>query len=110
MTVLPPALHPLFWDCDPTRIDLVRHERYIVERLMTFTTPEAYRWLLASVSRERLRAVLASSRRVGGRDRTFWEWILADGAASKTRVGSSPPSQGSTVTVLNPRENDDAAS
>lgn len=74
---LPRDLWPLFWDCDPEQLELVRHATFIIERLMVYTTPAAYQWLLDTYPRQRLQEVVAGSRRLGGRDRNFWRLILA---------------------------------
>ncbi|MCP9469921.1 MAG: hypothetical protein NNA31_07975 [Nitrospira sp.] len=77
MSALPESLRGLFWDIDLETIDPVLHARFIAERLMEKTTPEAFRWLLSRYSREELLAVVEASRRLPLRDRNFWRLYLA---------------------------------
>jgi hypothetical protein len=75
-THLPDNLRPLLWDCDLAQLDLRQHATFVIERLMVYTTPAAYRWLLEAWPREQLLEVALHSRRLGGRDRAFWTAIL----------------------------------
>lgn len=77
MSALPESLRGLFWDADFDRLDPVRHARFIAERLLEKTTPEAFYWLLSHYTREELRAVVQASRRLPPRDRKFWRLYLA---------------------------------
>src|SRR5262245_1443993 len=43
--VTPEALHWLFWDVDPSAIDLVRHRDYVLERVMVRGDWQAICWL-----------------------------------------------------------------
>ncbi len=76
MSALPQSLRWLFWDTDFDRLDPVLHARFIAERLMEKTTPEALRWLLAHYSASQLLQVALMSRRLPPRDRNFWRLYL----------------------------------
>ena len=39
----------LFWDIDRKKIDLSKHKRFIIERILKFGKPEDIRWLRNSV-------------------------------------------------------------
>jgi len=62
----------LFWDTDFERLDAIAHARFIAERLMEKTTPEALHWLLSNYEREELLRIACESRRLPARDRNFW--------------------------------------
>ncbi len=75
-TRLPEGLRAVFWDTDFDTLDPVVHARFITERLMEKTTPEALRWLLANHDAQELLAIAAASRRIPPRDRNFWRLYL----------------------------------
>jgi hypothetical protein len=71
--VIPAELAWLFWDVDPTTIDLDRHRDYVIERVMTRGNWLAMRWLIEHVDKVRLAEFLRSrGNRLSPRDRAFW--------------------------------------
>lgn len=76
MSVMPESLRGLFWDTDFDRLDPARHGRFVAERLMEKTTPEAFRWLVEHCREDELLALATSSRRISGRSRDFWKAYL----------------------------------
>jgi len=73
---LPENLRGCFWDTDFDRLDPATHARFIVERLMEKTTPEALQWLLVHFRTEELLEIADTSRRLPARDRNFWRLYL----------------------------------
>ena len=65
-------IRPLFWDVDVDRIDLVRHDDFVISRILEWTTPAALDWLEAHYGAARILEVNRSSRRVSERSRNFW--------------------------------------
>jgi hypothetical protein len=76
--VIPTELAWLFWDIDPTTLDLERHRDYVLERIMTRGDWLAMCWLIDHVDKPVLAEFL--SRRgdqLTPRDRAFWS-LIAD--------------------------------
>lgn len=72
---LPLFLCQYFWDVDPTKIDLIKHETYVVERIMTWGNEEAFRWLLTMFGERAVRDVLQTSRTVDKKTATFFAYL-----------------------------------
>ncbi|HAZ60617.1 MAG TPA: hypothetical protein DCY89_03475 [Gammaproteobacteria bacterium] len=73
---LPEGLRGQFWDTDFDRLDPALHARFVTERLMAMTTPEALRWLIANYTAAELLVICDTSRRLTSRDRNFWRLYL----------------------------------
>ncbi len=69
MESFPPAL---FWDVDLATIDLKRHSRFVIERVLQFGRPEDIRWLLATYATAEIEATVRASRRLDRRTGSFW--------------------------------------
>lgn len=68
---VPQDLRWLFWDTDPSTLDLERHRKYVIERVLEFGNDAAYRWLLATFSQEDIVAVVKTSSRISRRTATM---------------------------------------
>jgi len=69
---LPPQADILFWDVDLTHIDLHKHRRFIITRLLTMGRPEHVRWVLRSYSRQEIIQAIKSSRNMDPKTANFW--------------------------------------
>jgi hypothetical protein len=88
--MVPAELAWLFWDVDPTTIDLHRHREYVIERVMTRGNWLAMRWLIDQVTDEDLAAFLHKrGHRLTPRDRAFWS-LVAGVPYSATPGGGRP--------------------
>lgn len=67
----------LFWDVDPDTIDLDKHARYVIERVLDFGTDEEVRWMFRQYPREKIAGVLKLPRStVMPKSRALWELVL----------------------------------
>jgi hypothetical protein len=88
--VIPHELAWLFWDVDPTTIDLELHRDYVVERIMTRGDWLAMRWLVAHVEKPDLAEFLQRrGARLTPRDRAFWS-LITDTPLATTPGGGRP--------------------
>ena len=71
-TKLPSSLKRYFWDIDFDMLDAEKKYRFIATRIFESGDVEAVRWLVAHVSRERLRAVISESRGLSPKSAHFW--------------------------------------
>ncbi len=88
--VIPDALHWLFWDVDPTTIELAARADYVLERVMARGDWAAMRWLLRTYDRE-ARADFLTRRgdRLAARERAFW--CLVSGVPNAASAGGARP-------------------
>ncbi|HET7500876.1 MAG TPA: hypothetical protein VFK02_07740 [Kofleriaceae bacterium] len=76
--MIPGELTWLFWDVDPTQVDLERHRDFVFERIMTRGDWFAMRWLIAHAPKPELAEFLREhGDRLTPRDRAFW-CLIAD--------------------------------
>jgi hypothetical protein len=88
--VIPAELAWLFWDVDPTTIDLALHRDYVIERVMSRGDWFAMRWLVANVEPAELAAFLRQhGHRLSPRDRAFW-CLIAEVPWRATPGGGRP--------------------
>lgn len=74
--VIPEKFHRFFWDTDPRKIDLRRHKKYVIERILELGNLSAFQWLQLVYPGHLIRRVNEESRSVSKRSRNFWRiWI-----------------------------------
>lgn len=67
----------LFWDVDPNTIDIEKHARYVIERVLDFGTDEEVRWMFKQYPRSKIVDALNQTRStVLPKSRALWELIL----------------------------------
>jgi len=66
----------LFWDVDPDTIDLDKHARYVIERVLDFGNDEEVRWMWNLYSRRQIREVLEDSRVLQPQTRALWNEVI----------------------------------
>ena len=66
----------LFWDTDPKKIDLKKHARYIIERVMDFGRDSEVRWMWNLYEKSMLRDVVSKSRSLRPSTKALWKLIL----------------------------------
>lgn len=65
--------HPvarLFWEMDPDQLDLARHRRAIIRRVLNYGTLADWRWLEQNYGRAGVRAEAVGRGRNGVRERS----------------------------------------
>jgi hypothetical protein len=73
---LPAAVASLFWDVDPSSVDLEAHRDYVIERVMTRGGWEAMKWLRRTYDRDQLGAfLLRKGSRLPPRELAYWSLI-----------------------------------
>jgi len=66
----------LFWDVDPETIDLEKHARYVIERVLDFGTDEEARWVYHRYPHRRIREVIDNPRMLRPRTRALWNELI----------------------------------
>ncbi|MFN3421109.1 MAG: DUF6922 domain-containing protein [Armatimonadota bacterium] len=76
MSKLPAELRQYFWDTEPEKLNLRRHSKFIIERILEFGDEFAIRWLRQTFGDEAIKEVVCQSRRISKRTANFWRLIL----------------------------------
>ncbi|MBA3391103.1 MAG: hypothetical protein H0T89_00580 [Deltaproteobacteria bacterium] len=88
--MIPSEHHWLFWDADPTKIDLIAHRDYVLERTMARGDWAAMQWLIKSFERAtRAEFLRRRGHRLTPRERAFW--CLVSGLPNDTGSGGGRP-------------------
>lgn len=66
----------LFWDVDPSHVENERHASFVIERTLEGGGTEAIRDLFQLYGKDRIVAVICSSRRVTRKTALFWKAYL----------------------------------
>jgi hypothetical protein len=92
--LIPDQVLKLFWDADKSGIDVEKHSRYIICRVLDFGDTPEVRWILDTYGEEAVRRVVASNPPLHPKTANYWrkrfglaaDDILADRVAEKPGV------------------------
>lgn len=75
---IPEHFHSLFWDVDPSTIDLLRHEDFVIERFLEYGNWENITWLRLTYGDERIvRFLKTKAYRIRSKKTlNFWQRML----------------------------------
>jgi len=71
-----PFAQNLFWDVDINDVDLQKHKRYIVERVLTRGKMQDFEKLLTLYSKEEIRIELKKSKELDPKTLHFCSWYF----------------------------------
>lgn len=69
---IPDKFIALFWDAEPSAIDIKKNARYIIERVLEMGGMDAIQWLQRIYPTKIIIEVCESSRKVSLKSRNFW--------------------------------------
>jgi len=81
--MVPEHARPLFWDVDLSTFDPRAFPRYTIERVLEHGGEDDVAWLLTLFSKDDVRDVLRTDRRLSARSANFW--ALAFGVSLRPR-------------------------
>ena len=73
VSMVPERFRSLFWDTSLGNIQIKRHARYIIERVLEFGDLDALEWLQRVYPTQMIIDVLSVSRSISEKSRNFWE-------------------------------------
>lgn len=68
----------LFWDTDPKKLDIKKHAKYIIERIMDFGNQDEAYWMRRFYPKSLLAEVARTSRVLGSSSRTLWTLLTRE--------------------------------
>jgi len=66
----------LFWDVDPKTINLKKHARYIIERVLDFGNDKEVRWLAHFYPSSLIKKTMAHSRVLHNKSKALWQLVF----------------------------------
>ena len=93
-TAIPDNVLKLFWDADKPGIDVQRHARYIICRVLDFGDTAEVHWLFDTYGEEPIKQVIAANPPLHPKSLNYWrkrfglvaDDVLADRVAEKPDV------------------------
>lgn len=76
MDRLPVSAKKYFWDINADKLDVSKHSRFVIERLLEYGDFPELRWLFQNYSRQKITGVLKNSRSLSLRSANYWSHIL----------------------------------
>jgi hypothetical protein len=70
---IPPQLFKLFWDVNPKTLNVHRHSRFIIERILDLGDLDAFWWTQKQYPTALLIEVSLTSRALSQRSKQFWK-------------------------------------
>lgn len=61
---IPPQFKPIFWDTAIQNLDLKKHKKYIMERILNFGDLEHFSWLLKNYAPEEIIEEVKTNRQI----------------------------------------------
>jgi len=76
MAKLPDSAKKYFWDVNADKLDVSKHSRYVIERLLEYADFPELRWLFQHFERDEIISVLKQSRFLSVRSANYWSRML----------------------------------
>ena len=76
MKTIPTFLKKYFWDVDLAQLDVEKHSRFIIERILEYGRPEAVRWMRETFSPAQIKQVIMTSKNLSPKSANFWGFIF----------------------------------
>ncbi|SRR6266545_1861750 len=76
MDRLPATAKKYFWDINADKLDVSKHSRFVIERLLEDGDFPELRWLFQNFSKQKIVDVLKRSRSLSRRSANYWSLIL----------------------------------
>lgn len=76
----------LFWDTDTASLDIQRHSRYIIERVLEYGDETAVRWLFEHYPKNIIASVARKSRRLSPKSKNYWNLKLSPWIKSSAKA------------------------
>ena len=74
--MIPQHVRPLFWDVNLEHFDPAAHARYTIERVLEHGDEDDVAWLLRVFTKEQIKDVLRTDRRLSPRSANFWALVF----------------------------------
>lgn len=73
---VPEEFAKFFWDTDTSRLNIKRHSRYIIERVLELGDLKAFTWIERLYPGSLIIEVVRESRKISERSKKFWAvWL-----------------------------------
>ena len=75
MSQLPSPLKSYFWDVNLEDLNLKRHSRFIIERILEYGDQEAVKWMQENYEPQKIKKVLKNSQKLSKKSANYWALV-----------------------------------
>ena len=72
------GIRGLLWDVDPTTVDVRRHARFIIRRVLDYGGAQDINWLRRTYTEDEIRNVVRAQRGLARKTLVFWNRYFAE--------------------------------
>ena len=69
---IPACVRRLFWDVRPETVEVTRHGKWLIKRILDWGDAESINWLRATYSEEEIKRVVIAKRGLARKTWVFW--------------------------------------
>lgn len=66
----------LFWDTDPKKINLKKHAKYVIERILDFGNDNEVRWMNKRYRKSTIKNTVSNSRCLRPETKSLWQLLM----------------------------------
>ena len=74
--MIPQNFKKYFWDTDFNSLNIEKHKKYIIERILEWGEDEAVKWLNNVFKKDEIINTLKTSRTISRKSLNFWNLII----------------------------------
>ena len=74
--MIPKGFRKYFWDTDIEKIDVCKHKKYIIERLLEMGNEQAVFWLKNNFSEKEISEVLKNNNNLSPISLNYWNLVF----------------------------------
>ncbi len=72
MEKIPESVKVILWDVDIEKLDIKRHKKFIIERIIKYGNEKDVRWMLKTYSLKEIGEVVKKSRNIDRKSANYW--------------------------------------
>ena len=72
MEKIPESVKIILWDVEVNKLDIRRHKRFIIERIIKYGNEKDVKWMLETYSLKEIRDVVKKSKNIDRKSANYW--------------------------------------
>jgi len=72
MEKIPESVKVLLWDVEVNKLDIRRHKRFIIERIIKYGNEKDVKWMLETYSLKEIGEVVKKSKNIDRKSANYW--------------------------------------
>ena len=72
MEKIPESIKVILWDVEVNKLDIKRHKRFIIERIIKYGNEKDVKWMLETYSLKEIGEVVKKSKNIDRKSANYW--------------------------------------